>query len=118
MAQISGIGGLFFRAKDPKALSEWYTTHLGIPFGGAPWTQAAGPTVMAPFPAESDYFPAAKQWMLNLRTDDLAGMMAQLSAAGIAIETRAEWDGDYGIFARIEDPEGNQIELWQPPAVS
>ena len=74
--------------------------------------------VFEPFKADSDYFAADHRWMLNLRVDDLAGLIGQLRAAGIAVETRADWDGDgsYGTFARIHDPEGNQIELWEPPA--
>lgn len=120
MATVTGIGGLFFRARDPKALGEWYATHLGISAGadGTPWLQAAGPTVFAPFDADTDYFPADRQWMMNYRVDDLSGLMASLKAAGIAVETRPEWDGDYGRFARIHDPEGNPVELWQPPAAS
>ena len=72
-------------------------------------------TVFAPFRRQTDYFPPDKQWMINLRVDDLDAMMAQLKAAGIAIETRVEWDTpETGRFARIHDPEGNQIELWEP----
>lgn len=120
MATVTGIGGLFFRARDPKALGEWYATHLGIRGGadGSPWTQAAGPTVFAPFDADTDYFPADRQWMINFRVDDLSGLMAALQADGIAVETRPEWDGAWGRFARIHDPEGNPIELWEPPAAS
>lgn len=114
MAKALGIGGVFFRARDTTALAAWYETHLGIP---GFWQQEAGFTVFAPFKADTDYFPADKQWMINLRVDDLDALMAQLAAAGIAIETRAEWDTpETGRFARIADPEGNQIELWQPPA--
>jgi glyoxylase I family protein len=118
MAGAVGIGGVFFRAKDPGALGEWYHRHLGIDMSGGVWMQAAGPTVFAPFKADSDYFPADRQWMINLRVDDLTALMAQLKAAGIAVETRADWDGEgtYGHFARIHDPEGNPVELWQPPA--
>ncbi|MEI6099578.1 MAG: VOC family protein [Alphaproteobacteria bacterium] len=116
MARVTGIGGVFFRSRDPDTMSVWYKTHLGIAAGQTPWDQQAGPTVFAPFTADSDYFPADQQVMLNLRVDDLAELIAALSAAGIAVETRAEWDGDYGRFARIHDPEGRAIELWQPPA--
>ncbi len=116
MAKVTGIGGVFFRAADPEGLAAWYKTHLGIDAGHAPWAQEAGPTVFAPFKADSDYFPAGQQVMLNLRVDDLAGLIASLTAAGIAVETRAEWDGAYGQFARIHDPDGKAIELWQPPA--
>jgi len=119
VAGAVGIGGLFFRSGDPEVLGAWYLLHLGV--GGGPsglWETAAGPTVFAPFKQDSDYFPADKQWMLNLRVDDLPGLIATLLAAGIDVITRADWDGDgsYGHFARIHDPEGNPIELWQPPA--
>ena len=114
MAKATGIGGLFFRARDPKALSAWYETHLGV---AGYWPQDAGLTVFAPFKADTDYFPDDRQFMLNFRVDDLDGLMAALTAAGIAVETRAEWDTpETGRFARIADPEGNPIELWQPPA--
>jgi predicted enzyme related to lactoylglutathione lyase len=74
-------------------------------------------TVFAPFKQETDYFPATKQWMINFRVDDIDGLIAQLKAAGISVETRTEWDTpETGRFARIVDPEGNHIELWQPPA--
>ncbi|WP_299840061.1 VOC family protein [uncultured Paracoccus sp.] len=118
MAQITGIGGFFFRARDPEALAAWYDRHLGIGWRGeGPWQQAAGPTILAPFRQDTDYFPADRQWLLNLRVDDLAGMMARLQVAGIAVETRPEeWDSEVGNFARIHDPEGNPIELWQPRA--
>ncbi len=124
---VLGIGGLFFRAKDPDALNAWYRTHLGIGAGCAAegtgdidewtWKTQGGPVVFAPFKADTDYFAAAKQWMLNLRVDNLDGMLASLNAAGIAVETRTEWDDpSVGQFARIHDPEGNAIELWEPPA--
>jgi glyoxylase I family protein len=115
MERASGIGGVFFRADDPDMLKAWYAQHLGL--DSAPvWMQAAGPTVFAPFAADTDYFPADRQFMLNFRVDDLDAMIAQLEAAGIAVETRAEWDAhpEVGRFARIHDPEGNPIELWQP----
>jgi glyoxylase I family protein len=118
MPKVIGIGGVFFRARDPVALATWYQVHLGVGGdGGVPWHQEAGMTVFAPFPADSDYFAADRAFMLNLRVDDLAGLIAALADAGIAAETRADWDGDgrYGRFARIHDPEGNPLELWQPP---
>jgi catechol 2,3-dioxygenase-like lactoylglutathione lyase family enzyme len=118
MAKVTGIGGIFFRAQDPQLLRDWYRAHLGIThFEVGVWRQEAGPTEFSPFKADSDYFAADKQWMLNLRVDDLRGLIAQLLAAGITVETRADWDGDgsYGTFARIHDPEGTPIELWQPP---
>lgn len=113
---VTGIGGLFFRSDDPDALSAWYRTHLGISAGYEGWQQAAGPTVFAPFPTASDYFPPAKQWMLNLRVAEFDALLGELAAAGIAIERNPEWDTpETGRFARIHDPEGNAIELWEPP---
>jgi len=115
MAKALGIGGVFFRASNTSALADWYRTHLGVE---GFWMQAAGPTVFAPFPSDSSYFRADRQWMINFRVDDLDGLIAQLGAAGIAVETRPdEWDTpETGRFARIADPDGNPIELWQPPA--
>jgi predicted enzyme related to lactoylglutathione lyase len=113
MARATGIGGIFFRSRDSRALAAWYETHLGITEF---WNQQAGPTVFAPFREDTAYFAADRQWMINLRVDDLDALMAQLQAAGIAVETRPdEWDSpETGRFARIHDPEGNPIELWQP----
>ena len=113
MAKAIGIGGVFFRAADTKALAAWYETHLGVT---GFWEQDAGMTVFAPFKADTGYFPAAKQWMINFRVDDLDGLIAQLEQAGIAVETRPdEWDSpETGRFARIVDPDGNPVELWQP----
>jgi predicted enzyme related to lactoylglutathione lyase len=123
---VKGIGGIFFRAKDPDALTEWYRKHLNVGGGcvadpaATPdqwtWQTAAGPVVFAPFSADTDYFAADHQWMLNLRVDDIDALIAALRDAGIAVETRAEWDQPgVGRFARLHDPEGNPIELWQPP---
>lgn len=115
---VTGIGGVFFRANDPDTLKAWYRTHLGIvPERWDPWQQRAGPTVFMPFQATTDYWSADKQWMLNLRVDDLDAMLAMLKQAGVEAVTNAEWDRpETGRFARIHDPEGNPIELWQPPA--
>jgi predicted enzyme related to lactoylglutathione lyase len=124
---VLGIGGIFFRAEDPDRLNAWYREHLGIGAGcnstgeGEPnewyWSAQGGPTVFAPFKADTDYFAAEKQFMLNFRVSDLDGLMANLTAAGIDIITKAEWnDPSVGRFARIHDPEGNAIELWEPPA--
>ena len=116
MARVTGIGGLFFRAHDPAALTAWYETHLLPGVAAFDWRQDAGQTVFSPFRMDSDYFPADRQYMLNLRVEGLADLISALTAAGIAVETRPEWDGEYGSFARIHDPEGNPFELWQPPA--
>jgi len=114
MARATGIGGVFFRAGDTDALARWYETHLGVK---GFWEQEAGMTVFAPFSRDTDYFPPDRQWMINFRVDDLTALMTSLAAAGIAIETRSEWDTpETGRFARIHDPEGNPIELWEPPA--
>ncbi|NUB42815.1 VOC family protein [Fertoebacter nigrum] len=114
---VTGIGGFFFRARDPAALAAWYATHLGIgPQGDLPfWPTEAGPLLFQPFAADSDYFAADQRFMLNFRVAGLDAMIASLRGAGIAVETRAEWDSDgVGRFARLHDPEGHPIELWQP----
>ena len=113
---VTGIGGLFFRASDPKALSAWYAKHLGVGDGEwGMWDQQAGTTVFSPFKADTDYFPADRQYMLNLRVDGLDALLTGLRDAGIDVVTKAEWDTpETGRFARIYDPEGNPIELWEP----
>jgi predicted enzyme related to lactoylglutathione lyase len=114
---VEGIGGFFFRAADPDALGAWYRTHLGVGGDGYIWEQQAGPTVFAPFEANTDYFAADRSFMLNLRVSGLDELLGSLRAAGIAIITKPEWDTpETGRFARIHDPEGNAIELWEPPA--
>ena len=124
---VLGIGGLFFRARDPQTLSSWYKEHLNVgsgcaaPGAGAPsdwvWTTEGGPVVFAPFAADTDYFPDDKAFMLNLRVSALSALIDRLKGAGIHVETRDEWnDPNVGLFARIYDPEGNPIELWQPPS--
>ncbi|MCX6501509.1 MAG: VOC family protein [Microbacterium sp.] len=114
---VNGIGGLFFRSRDPEARATWYRDHLGIEAGqDGLWQQDAGMTVFAPFPADSDYFAADQSFMLNLRVDDLAALIAGLEIAGVRVERRPEWETtEYGSFARVHDPEGLPIELWQPP---
>ena len=85
---VVGIGGVFFRANDPEALQAWYREHLGLaPDDAYQWMQQAGPTVFMPFPQDTDYFPAAKQWMLNFRVAELDGLLAALREAGIAVTT-------------------------------
>src|SRR6516165_4558865 len=119
MEKVAGIGGLFFRARDPQALGNWYQQHLGIALtptseGGTVWQQEAGPTVFSPFPEKSGYFgDPNKVWMVNFRVHDLDKMVAQLRAAGIEVKDPESF-GDIGRFARLHDPEGNPIELWQP----
>jgi glyoxylase I family protein len=119
MEKVAGIGGLFFRAQDPKALGQWYLDHLGIALtptseGGTVWQQEAGPTAFTPFPQTSKYFgDPQKVWMVNFRVHDLAKMVAQLRAAGIEVKDPESYPG-LGSFTRLHDPEGNPIELWQP----
>ena len=118
MERVEGIGGVFFRAEDPAALAAWYETHLGIAPAPKdartpPWVSTEGVTVFAPFPKMSDYFEETRAFMLNFRVRDLDAMLAQLRAAGIAVEREETMDG-IGRFARIHDPEGNPIELWEP----
>ncbi len=121
MEKVTGIGGFFFRAKDPKALALWYQQHLGIltvptSDGETSWQQEAGATAFTPLPETSKYFgDDSKVWMLNFRVRDLDKMAAQLQAAGIAVKIDAE-SYPYGRFGRLHDPEGNPIELWQPKA--
>ncbi len=121
MEKVTGIGGFFFRAKDPKALALWYQQHLGVspvPTSAeeSSWQQEAGPTAFAPFKETSGYFgDPSKVWMLNFRVRDLNKMAAQLEAAGITVKIDPASDPNgLGMFARLHDPEGNPIELWQP----
>jgi len=117
---VLGIGGLFFRARDPDALSLWYREHLGVGPASATdwfWDAQGGSTVFSPFQADTAYFATDKQWMLNLRVSDLDGLIAELRAQGVVVETRTDWNSpETGRFARIHDPESNAIELWEPPA--
>jgi len=119
MEKVTGIGGFFFRSRDPKSLSEWYRDHLGVllvpaSYSQESWRQDAGPTAFSPFPESSKYFGnPAKVWMLNFRVHDLDAMVSQLRAAGVQVEVD---DHTYpnGRFARLHDPEDNPLELWQP----
>ncbi len=119
MEKVVGIGGLFFRAHDPKALGKWYLDHLGIDLtptgeGGSVWQQEAGPTVFSPFPETTKYFgDPQKVWMVNFRVRDIDKMVAQLRAAGVEVKDPESYP-NIGRFARLHDPEGNPIELWQP----
>jgi glyoxylase I family protein len=117
MKNIQGIGGLIFRTKDPVALKKWYVEVLGINIQDQVWYQEAGPTVFQPFKLNTDYFENDKQWMINFRVADLKGLMEDLRRKGIEVITKDEWDAmpeEVGTFARIYDPEGNPIELWEP----
>jgi catechol 2,3-dioxygenase-like lactoylglutathione lyase family enzyme len=117
MAKITGLGGIFYKVADPDATRAWYQDNLGI---GGEWgamfpfknDDPEGFTLLSPFKADTDYFaPSDKAFMINLRVDDLDGMIGQLEAKEISILGRQ--DEDYGRFAWILDPDGNKVELWQ-----
>lgn len=118
MQKVLGIGGLFFRSENPERLAKWYETHLGISlvprsYEESPWHQDAGPTIFAPFEQDTTYLGKPSQsWMVNFRVEDLQAMIAQLRAAGVTVEEPQSYPN--GDFARLHDPEGNPIELWQP----
>jgi predicted enzyme related to lactoylglutathione lyase len=119
MERVEGIGGFFFRAKDPKKLAAWYEANLGITtvpadYDKPAWRTTAGTTVFAPFKEDTSYFGDKRlQWMINFRVRDLDKMAAQLRERGIAVNVDAEIYPN-GRFARLNDPEGNPIQLWQP----
>lgn len=124
--RVTGIGGVFLKSKDPGALSAWYERHLGLPvqpWGGAVFTwrkdeapSEQGMTLWTPFAADTGYFaPSPREFMLNLRVDDLDAVLEALRAEGVAVLDRRE-DSEYGRFGYVVDPDGTLIELWQPPA--
>lgn len=124
MQRVTGIGGVFFKAKDPKALGAWYQKHLGVPieaWGGAvfQWNNPGAPagtgsTVWCPFSAETKYFqPSTAPFMVNFRVQDVRALVAILKEEGCAVDDRVETT-EQGTFAWVMDPEGNRVELWQP----
>jgi predicted enzyme related to lactoylglutathione lyase len=116
MQHVTGIGGFFFRARDPAGLAAWYEANLGISSTDTAWSwsQQAGPTVFAPFPTDTDYFGRLEQQtMLNFRVDDLDAMLEQLRAAGATVDDEVA-EASFGRFGHAVDPEGNRFELWQP----
>jgi predicted enzyme related to lactoylglutathione lyase len=121
--RVMGIGGLFFRSRDPQKLAQWYEQNLGIDpsptdYGHPVWQQAAGPTVFNPFPMDTKYFGSQQQaWMVNFRVRNLDAIVAQLRNANIGVEVDPEKYPN-GRFARLHDPEGNPIELWEPANAS
>lgn len=122
MERVTGIGGFFFRAKDPAKLAKWYEDNLGVTqvpkdYGGTAWRSEAGTTVFAPFKHDTAYFGDMRlQWMINFRVRDLDKMAAQLRASGTTVEVDPETYPN-GRFAKLNDPEGNPIQLWQPGGV-
>ncbi len=126
MKRVTGIGGIFFNAKDPAALHEWYKRHLGIDvqaWGGAAFTWAddagnpvKGTTIWSVGAADGNHFaPSKASFMVNYRVDDLAALLAALRAEGCNVLEKTD-DSEYGKFGWVMDPEGNKVELWQPPA--
>ena len=119
MEKVTGIGGIFFRAKETGKVSKWYADNLGInlppsDYESQPWIQDAGPTVFSPFQHDTDYFgDPDQQWMINFRVRDLDGMVEQLRKNGNEVEVDAETYPN-GRFARTQDPEGTPIQLWEP----
>jgi predicted enzyme related to lactoylglutathione lyase len=118
MERVVGLGGIFFKARDPKALAEWYQTNLGVtlePGQTSAILTSTGPgemTVWAAFADDTKYFGCPAPFMLNYRVRDLDAMLAQLRAAGAKVDEKVE-DYDYGRFGWATDPEGNRFELWQ-----
>lgn len=123
MKKVTGIGGIFFKCKDPEIIKEWYKTHLGLNTNayGADfeWRDVEDPTkkgstVWSPFPENTNYFePASKEFMINYRVENIEALVEALKAEGVTIVDEIE-TYDYGKFVHILDPEGNKIELWEP----
>lgn len=125
MKRVTGIGGIFFQAKDPAALCAWYRRHLGIDvqaWGGAAFTWAdaagkpvAGTTAWSIGAADSSHFaPGTASFMVNYRVDDLPALLQALRDEGCHVLEQTD-DSEYGKFGWVIDPEGNKVELWQPP---
>ena len=126
MKRVTGIGGIFFKGKDPTTPSSWYGRHLGIPvedWGGTAFRSAgpdnpsgAGTTVWSVFDDESTYFaPGEARFMVNYRVEDLHALLAALHAEGCAVDEKVE-ESEFGKFGWVIDPEGDKVELWEPPA--
>jgi len=126
MNRVTGIGGIFFKARDPAALRDWYRKHLGIDvqeWGGTAFTWAdeagqpvKGTTIWSVSGADGDCFaPSRSSFMINYRVADLAALLQLLRAEGCNVLEKTD-DSEYGKFGWVIDPEGNKVELWQPPA--
>ncbi|MFO1280898.1 MAG: VOC family protein [Burkholderiales bacterium] len=126
MKRVTGIGGVFFKAKDPKALGDWYRRHLGLDvldWGGVAFRWAGddnpggvGTTIWNPFPEDTTYFaPSPKPFMINFRVHDLHALVAALRKEGCEVDAKVE-ESEYGKFGWVMDPEGNRLELWEPPS--
>ncbi len=126
MKRVTGIGGIFFKARDPAALQAWYKHHLGVdvkPWGGAAFRWAdddgkpvGGTTAWSIASLDSDQFaPSTSSFMVNYRVDDLHALVKALKEEGCNVLDKID-ESEYGKFAWVMDPEGNKVELWQPPA--
>jgi predicted enzyme related to lactoylglutathione lyase len=120
MKRVTGIGGVFIKSADPARLRDWYRRHLGIAFeewGGYAFRwDGTGTTVWSIFEAKSSYFdPSSAQVMINYRVADLHGLIAALRAEGCQVMDKVD-ESEYGKFGWVVDPDGNKIELWEPPA--
>lgn len=118
MTRVTGIGGVFIRAKNFDTLSEWYRVHLGLDTGKwgktFDWNDPAGTTAWTIFKPESPYFPTSQAVMINYRVEDVHALVATLKAEGCNVDDKLE-DTEFGKFGWVTDPEGNRIELWEPP---
>jgi predicted enzyme related to lactoylglutathione lyase len=119
MKRVTGIGGVFFKSQDPKRLAEWYRVHLGFDvseWGGAAFEWSGpGQTLWNPFKADTDHFaPSASPFMINYRVDDLHALLAALREEGCNVLDKVD-DSEYGKFGWVLDPDGNKLELWEPP---
>ena len=127
--RVIGIGGIFFKANDPAKLTAWYKKHLGLnveDWGGVAFQENAGADlkpkrqshiVWSPFEACTEYFkPSEKPFMINYRVHDLDALLAELRKEGVILDPKPPEKSDFGYFGWIMDPEGNRIELWEPPA--
>jgi len=130
IAKVIGIGGIFFRSENPKALQAWYHEHLGFPRGDDDHPMAvfrfdediasgrAGYAIWSPFAKDTTYFdPSHSDYMINFRVDDLEGLLSSLKDKGVKIVDGPKEEPPYGTFAWIIDPEGSKIELWEPPEI-
>jgi predicted enzyme related to lactoylglutathione lyase len=117
MGSVTGFGGVFLRAKDPKALYAWYERHLGLANEGGSFAFRP-PTkhphvVFSLFKPDNAYFPPEQKAMINLQVDDLDALLDRLKGAGVTVDPNRE-SYDFGKFGWITDPEGNRVELWEP----